>query len=292
MTKKREGFKGQRALVLPNDIRKFCKEDPILSSLYLTDIGYYPRAQHHFRKRPKGANENILIYCIEGKGTASINNEHFLINPHDYLIIPEGIPNSFAADEHLPWSIYWIHYKGTLAPEFNNMLIQKKDSYVQHSPYVDARAKLFHQIINLLESGYGKENLINVLPLLQQIFFSLVYPKKLLLEEASPKKEEIEKAIEYMKENVENLLTLEEMAKQAQLSISHFSYTFKQKTGYTPINYFNHLKIQKACQYLQFTDWTLKRISSQLGFEDAYYFSRLFKKHMGYAPNFYRKSHL
>jgi AraC family transcriptional regulator of arabinose operon len=53
--------------------------------------------------------------------------------------------------------------------------------------------------------------------------------------------------------------------------------------------YFNHLKIQKACQYLHFTDDRINQIADQLGIGDSYYFSRLFKKLMGISPVEYRK---
>lgn len=44
------------------------KENPLISDLYITDIGYYPKAHYHFRERPEGCSQNILIYNVEGKG--------------------------------------------------------------------------------------------------------------------------------------------------------------------------------------------------------------------------------
>ncbi len=51
---------------------------------------------------------------------------------------------------------------------------------------------------------------------------------------------------------------------------------------------FNHLKTQKACQYLQFTDLRVNEIADRLGIEDPYYFSRMFTKIVGVSPNKYR----
>ncbi|HVS95503.1 MAG TPA: helix-turn-helix transcriptional regulator, partial [Puia sp.] len=60
-----------------------------------------------------------------------------------------------------------------------------------------------------------------------------------------------------------------------------------------PIEYFNHLKIQKACQYLLHTELRIKEIACKLGFEDPFYFSRMFHKLMGMSPNQYRvRKHL
>jgi AraC-like DNA-binding protein len=71
---------------------------------------------------------------------------------------------------------------------------------------------------------------------------------------------------------------------QVNLSVSHFAAVFKKSTGFSIIEYFNHLKIQKGCQYLQFTDLRINEIADQLGIEDPYYFTRLFTKTIGISP--------
>ena len=57
-----------------------------------------------------------------------------------------------------------------------------------------------------------------------------------------------------------------------------------------PIDYFLHLKMQKACQLLFSQDMKIKQVALQLGYEDQYYFSRIFKKYMGMSPEQYRVS--
>jgi AraC-like DNA-binding protein len=73
------------------------------------------------------------------------------------------------------------------------------------------------------------------------------------------------------------------------ISLSHYSALFKKKTGYPPLEYFNHIKIQKACQFLQFTNLQVKEIAYKLGINDPFYFSRLFTNVMGFSPLDYRK---
>ncbi|MGE7057069.1 helix-turn-helix domain-containing protein, partial [Paenibacillus glucanolyticus] len=72
------------------------------------------------------------------------------------------------------------------------------------------------------------------------------------------------------------------------LSVPHFTFRFKEATGYSPIDYYLRLKIQLACQHLDLTGQSIKEISHRLGFQDPYYFSRLFKKIMGKSPSDYR----
>ena len=63
---------------------------------------------------------------------------------------------------------------------------------------------------------------------------------------------------------------------------------FKQKTGYAPIDYFMQMKIQQACQQLDFSDRSIKDIAMTMGFEDPYYFSKRFKQVIGLPPQRYR----
>ena len=52
MPRIKEGFKGERAIVLPAFLIEELKQDPLGSELYITDIGYYPHACFHYRKQP------------------------------------------------------------------------------------------------------------------------------------------------------------------------------------------------------------------------------------------------
>jgi AraC-like DNA-binding protein len=80
------------------------------------------------------------------------------------------------------------------------------------------------------------------------------------------------------------------MAEHAELSESHFSRLFKEQTGHSPVDYFIYLKMQHACSMLTLTQSTVKEISDTLGYSDAYYFSRLFKKVIGVSPREYRST--
>ncbi len=64
----KEGFLGQKMIVLPKNIKKGLETNAITKPFYITDLGYYPKASHHYRIREKGATEFIFIYCTEGEG--------------------------------------------------------------------------------------------------------------------------------------------------------------------------------------------------------------------------------
>ena len=92
-----------------------------------------------------------------------------------------------------------------------------------------------------------------------------------------------------MKNNIDKRLTLNDLTIYNNLSKTQLIDILKEKTGYSPIDYFLRLKIQKACFNLDFTEMTISEIAEKIGYSDQYYFSRLFKKIMGMAPSDYRR---
>ena len=84
-------------------------------------------------------------------------------------------------------------------------------------------------------------------------------------------------------------MTILEIGGYVGLSTSALSAKFKAATGHSPLQYFNLMKMRRACELLDTTSHTIAQISLKLGIEDPYYFSRLFSKTMGVSPKAYRQ---
>ncbi|MBC7827088.1 MAG: AraC family transcriptional regulator, partial [Chitinophagaceae bacterium] len=83
--KKMEGFQGQKAIVIPRQILNTrCAKNQVICTLYITDIGYYPKAKFHYRERINGADQHILIYCHEGSGKVAIRKVEYQISAGDF----------------------------------------------------------------------------------------------------------------------------------------------------------------------------------------------------------------
>lgn len=286
--KKREGFQGQKAVVIPRKIlNSRCVKNDVIGNLYVTDIGYYPKAKFHFRERPNGADQHILIYCNEGKGKVRIRKAEYIIEAGDFFTIPIKTPHVYEADAQNPWTIYWVHFKGSASSQIVSS-IEKQIGLKGFIQYNEKSIELFNEMYGQLERGYSNDNLMYANMCLWHFLTTFLFNDKYNTSGKLSNKDAADFAIDYLSTNIDRVLTLEEIARNVNLSPSHFSYLFKKKTGFTPIEYFNHLKIQKACQYLLFTNLRIKEISQELGIDDQYYFSRLFTKIMGMAPNEYR----
>ena len=156
---------------------------------------------------------------------------------------------------------------------------------------ISNRIDMFEEILRTLEMGYSHENLLYAC----SIFYHYLGTLRYLQQYRDAARHETEKndivtaAIHFIKENIEKKLTLQEIAAHTGYSSSHFSVLFSQRTGYAPLTYFNQLKIQQACQLLDFTDMKVNQVCYKIGIEDTYYFSRLFSKIMGMPPREYKK---
>jgi AraC-like DNA-binding protein len=112
---------------------------------------------------------------------------------------------------------------------------------------------------------------------------------KVLASRNHGKKDRAIHTIEFMRENLDKVITLEELAGRAGLSVSHYCAVFKRRTSQTPMQLFTSMKIQRACQWLQDRNVTIKTIAYNLGFFDQYHFSKVFKDLMGVSPKVYKK---
>jgi AraC-like DNA-binding protein len=98
----------------------------------------------------------------------------------------------------------------------------------------------------------------------------------------------IEQSITYMMQHLNQPLQVANLAQKARISPSHFFALFKRWTGFSPIDYFIHLRMRRAGRLLTDTSMSVKEIAAALGYDDPFYFSRVFKSVHGTAPSDYR----
>lgn len=99
----------------------------------------------------------------------------------------------------------------------------------------------------------------------------------------------VNRVTHFMNENIDRKLTIDEISRYAGYNPSYLYRQFIRQTSMAPIEYFNHLKINKATVYLLKTSMTVSQIAAKLGFGSADHFSRTFKHLVGISPSEFRK---
>ncbi|SDE68172.1 transcriptional regulator, AraC family [Mucilaginibacter pineti] len=292
-SKRRDGFVGEKLISIPQKVIKTAKTTyPALLQNYVTHIGYFPKASFHYRERRKGCEDNILIYCLQGKGNFIVDQTHFEIKSNQFIMVPATDKYMrYWADRTDPWTIYWIHFTGENIAEFNKSLKLSISKGPVQVPFNEKAIAVWQNIYETFEMGYSNENMINasflIYPLLSSFLF---YKNNMESGEQSHSRNIISETIAYMRQHINEKLTVENLANLNLLSASYFSKFFSNAVGMPPIDYFIHLKMQRACYLIKTENTKIKIVARELGYEDQFYFSRLFKSHIGISPNEYRLS--
>ena len=292
----KDGFRGERSLIMPEMVRQMAESDPVLQTLHITDMGFYPHAIHHYRERVSPIDQFVLIYCIKGSGRYQVHGKQYEVKANQYFILPAKTSHIYASNNEDPWTIYWIHFRGTLAGYYAEGAEAPITVSTNLNSRIADRNNIFEDMFMTLSDGYTIENLRYTSSLLHFYLGSLrylpVYRKCHKRTEKNKEEENVitNAALQYMEENLEKPITLQDLADYTGYSVSHFSTIFRTHTGHSPLSYFNLLKVKKACELLEMTDMKINQISCKVGIDDSYYFSRLFTKTVGISPKKYRES--
>ncbi|WP_194841555.1 helix-turn-helix domain-containing protein [Sporosarcina obsidiansis] len=101
--------------------------------------------------------------------------------------------------------------------------------------------------------------------------------------------ETVNQVIEYIDQNVEKQLIVEEIAQRFNVSTSHLSRIFREHTTVTLVEFITIRKIEEVQYYLRFTDQKIAEIAERFHFCNQSYFTRVFKKYTGLTPRRFRK---
>ena len=256
-----------------------------------TDIGWYPHARHHYCERIQGAAEHILIVCANGWGWYDLGEGRQRLEAGQALLIPANTAHVYGASQEDPWSIHWAHFVGLEGDYFSCLPpapSQKLDIAIDSLEIIQQQFQLCY---DALRDGFVLQRLIYSAKVLHNLLAELFFNNRSFSPTMRTSRfRSLEPTLIFLYENLHQSVSLAEMASHAKLSESHFSRLFKEQTGHSPIDYFIYLKMQHACSMLTLTQLSVKEISEAMGYNDAYYFSRLFKKFIGIPPSEYRRS--
>lgn len=286
--KKKEGFAGERACIFPITLKHELQRSSLCKNLYLTDIGFYPKALHHARERTQGCDQFILIYCVHGSGWFSVKGKNYDVTPNHFFILPKNIGHRYGSDPKDPWTIYWVHFTGHLAEEYFHYLSGRRSLKPRIVFPSEERNQLFDEIIHYASMINNKDSVIFANNCLYNYLASF---KNTIFSQSDTDRHQnniIDDCLQLMKENLDKNINLYEISQLMGLSTSYLSSLFKAKMNDSPYNYFVFLKIQRACYLLWNSNEKIKNIALQLGYDDPYHFSRVFKHTMGLSPRQFR----
>ena len=282
--KKKDGFADEKLIVVPLEVFGLYQKHPLVQQLLITDVGYFPKALHHYRERWKGISENILIYCIAGRGAIHMPDNTVNLHPGEVFCIPAYVGHRYFANQEDPWSIMWIHFRGDNCAYYPFTI----DNVIRFDTPQEnlSLQSLFYSLIDVLERNCTLGNFIHASQLLSVILSEIYYREK----SSHPDKhnQRLTTVIQYMLKHIDTNLSLDDIAGHMHLSKSYLNRIFKEYTQHTTMNFYTRLKMQQACKMLKTNNLMVYEVSEKVGFTDTCYFSRVFKRTVGISPRDYQ----
>ncbi|QGQ99815.1 helix-turn-helix domain-containing protein [Paenibacillus psychroresistens] len=150
---------------------------------------------------------------------------------------------------------------------FSKMLVQLKTLYDCWNPlYIADKTHCqtaFQQFLDFMVDSYPSEG------------------------RSSELRQAVEHSLDQLHQNYDKQLSVEQLAKEAMMSVRHYSRLFKKMTGESPSDYLADLRIKRAKLLLLLTSDSQDTIANHSGFPDKFYFNRRFKQRTGMTPGTY-----
>lgn len=235
--------------------------------------------------RPQGRADFQLLYVLKGEALFTINGKVEALTEGNMVIyfpFEEQIYSYYKTTSPI---VYWIHFTGfnvkNILKDYN---ITKSQSF-----FVGTNSDLssiFDKII--AELNLARLHYLEICRLyLKQLITLSARSLQGVSSTKYQKNEMLDKAIKYFNEHSDEQININEYARQNNISCCWFIRSFKNYTGTTPAHYINTIRINKAKSLLANGTFSIGDVASMVGYDNALYFSRIFKKYVSVAPKSY-----
>ncbi|SKA92881.1 AraC-type DNA-binding protein [Caloramator quimbayensis] len=225
----------------------------------------------------------LIHYIVSGKGKFIVDNKEYKLSKGWMFLIRPDITTYYVADSYEPWSYIWIGFDGgNVLNLINHTGLLNND--VLYCPDVESV---------FIDMKQSKESLdyaeILLCSKIYEMFYKLynINNKSINMDNPSIY---VKRAKDYIKAKYMNDISINEISNMLGIDRRYFYRIFKNITGKSPQDYIIATRLEKAIQLLLNSSYSISEISQNVGYNDVYNFSKLFKKKYGVSPLNYRKN--
>lgn len=220
-----------------------------------------------------------LTFVLKGRAEYCINGVSYLLTEGDAIYIPKGCRRSAVTYPETPMQCVAFNFDYTGCEA---LPLYGKFTWMPN----DALLKYFEQI-NTEWLQKKPEHLLKVKALFMLILYNI-----LSLHNSPVLNLQVERIKKYILLRLTEKITVANIAASLLLSCVYCGAIFKKHTGVTINQYINNIRINKATSLLQTGEFSISEAAYQSGFDDIYYFSKVFKNIMGMPPSEYKRQKL
>jgi len=281
-------IKKNRYYIIPPPLVNEQRQNPLVLDLFITETGEIEVEQGTIWGSANPMEKYLLVYCTKGNGFVVIKDEQIPVSNDQFFIIPKGISFKFYSVLDVNSRLLIAYFDGWKAMRLGKEFALVRNLIPSVNNMVANREMLFDEIFNNLSKGFHDDNLQYINFCFGHLLATFIYANRTSDDVDAEANPIVNRTINFLSKNLDKKLALTELADEVGYSPTYLINLFKKETNYSPISYFSHLKILKACEYLDYTKMKVKEISFRLGYSDPYYFTKDFTKKMGMSPRNYR----
>lgn len=259
-----------------------------------------PNTDYPPKSHPSGYNFNWhhgrvlweyqVNYITEGEGIMETRDNTYHIKPGTIILLHPNVWHRYKPLRKTGWFEHYIGFNGEAADKFIKSSDLLRDMRVMEIGFHESILQDFNEAC--LEAQNERPGYHQVCSgLVMHILGQIISVKKNENFSHTQIENTIQKACMIIRENVQENINIESIARDLNVDYSIFRKAFKKYTGLSPMQYHTSLRMKQAAFLLTNTDLTIKEISSNLGFCSLYYFSKLFKEKVRVSPNEFRKGY-
>ena len=242
---------------------------------------------------PATRNHYLFHYILSGTGTLMAGNSkgetrtYSVKSGQGFMIFPGQI-NTYIADEQLPWEYMWIEFDGLRIKEALSVTDLCKDVPIYHSHSKELREKLADEMLYIV--NHPQESSFHLIGHLYLFLDYLLQSAKSTKLVSSGRMSDyyIKEAINYMEQNFQNNISIEDIAAVCGINRSYFGKIFRNSIGRSPQEFLMNYRMVKATELLKLTSLSIADVGSAVGYENQLHFSRAFKNIYGVSPREWR----
>ncbi|BDG30483.1 AraC family transcriptional regulator [Parageobacillus thermoglucosidasius] len=263
-----------------------------VSFLRLRDMQFI-KGNGNWRMEQQLTVSHVLIVVKSGQGRLTLDHDEYQLRPDTVYVCAPGETYGIEAEKASQLKLFLFKFDVFQVTEQGYERVQgiKKERLfplkgeIQISP-AGQLVSLCDAIYDHWRSEDGLERFYSQFAF-QELLYYIMKNRRL---QAKESRTSLELAKEYMERYFNENLTIEQLARIANISPKYFVDLFKKTYGISAIDYLTELRINKAKQLMAQSDAKLRDIAHQVGYNDEFYFSRKFKKKVGVTPTVYMKS--
>ena len=245
---------------------------------------------------PAARNHYLFHYIISGTGTLMADNakgetqKYAIKSGQGFLLFP-GQVTTYIADHNFPWEYVWIEFDGLRVKEALNLTELSVNTPVYHSHSKDLREQLMNEMLYIVH--HAKESPFHLIGHLYLFLDYLTQSAKStnLIKSSKMSDYYIKEAINYIEQNFQNDITMEDIAAVCGINRSYIGKIFRNSIGRSPQEFLMNYRMVKATELLKLTSLSIAEIGSAVGYENQLHFSRAFKTIYGISPREWRNQH-